>query len=76
VSSLTFNKAVILGATGPIGISLAHVLQESGLPVRVVSRSEEHLKRCFAGTVEEYLTADVFIAKALEWLMGGRKANA
>lgn len=52
MSSLAFKKAVILGATGPIGISLACALQESGLPVRVVSRSEVNLRRCFTDTVE------------------------
>lgn len=62
MSLLQFKKAVILGATGPIGISLAYVLQESGLPVRVVSRSDENLKHWFADTVDEYLTADVLQA--------------
>jgi nucleoside-diphosphate-sugar epimerase len=59
VSSLNFKKAVILGATGPIGISLAHTLRENGLPVRVVSRSQANLERWFADTVEERVTADV-----------------
>ena len=54
-----FKKAVILGATGPIGISLAYSLQQSGLVVRVVSRSETNLKRWFADTVEERVIADV-----------------
>lgn len=62
MNSLTFNKAVILGATGPIGIALARTLQESGLPVRVVSRSEANLKRCFADRVDESITADLLTA--------------
>jgi nucleoside-diphosphate-sugar epimerase len=55
----TFKKAAILGATGPIGISLARTLRENGLPVRVVSRSETNLKRLFADTVEECAAADM-----------------
>lgn len=59
MSSLTFKKVVIVGATAAIGISLAHALRESRLLVRVTSRSEANLKRCFTGKVDEIVTADV-----------------
>lgn len=59
---LAFKRAVILGATGAIGIVLARALQEGGLPVRVVSRSEANLKRCFSDTIKERVAADVLQA--------------
>lgn len=59
---LAFKRAVILGAIGAIGTVLAHLLQEGGLPVRVVSRSEANLKRCFPDTIKERVAADVLQA--------------
>lgn len=62
MSSLTFKKAVVVGATGPIGIHLTRSLRESGLPVRVVSRNEANLRRCFTDGVNEGVTADMLRA--------------
>ena len=52
------NKAAILGATGPTGRHLASLLTERGRPVRVISRSESNLERCFPGESFERVAAD------------------
>ncbi len=59
MSPLTFEKAVIVGAPGPIGIHLARTLRESALPVRVVSRNEANLNRYFGKRAHEILAADM-----------------
>lgn len=61
---LTFKKAVILGATGPTGIHLTRALQEYGLALRVVSRSQDKLEHYFGSTPAERVAADLSSAEA------------
>jgi nucleoside-diphosphate-sugar epimerase len=52
----------ILGATGPTGIHLAHILRAQGMAVRVASRSTANLDRAFAEPAFEKVAADVLDA--------------
>ncbi len=54
---MTFGKAVILGATGPIGRHLAEVMSAAGVAVRVVSRDLERLEEHFPD--DEHVAASV-----------------
>lgn len=56
---LQFDKAVIVGATGPTGIHLAEALRGSVSAIRVVSRSEANLSRDFPDEAFERVPADV-----------------
>jgi nucleoside-diphosphate-sugar epimerase len=56
------SKIAILGATGPTGKRLARMLHERGSAVRVISRSEEHLRRAFPGEHFETRAADALDA--------------
>ena len=53
-----FEKAVILGATGPTGRHLARILRERDQPLRAVSRSASNLEACFPGDDIEKVAAD------------------
>lgn len=55
---LRFDKAVIIGATGPTGIHLAEALRGSVSGIRVVSRSEANLARDFSDGAFERVSAD------------------
>jgi nucleoside-diphosphate-sugar epimerase len=63
--SFKITHAAIIGATGPTGRHLAPQLLERGLAVRVVSRSEDNLKRAFDGIGVERVAADALDANAL-----------
>lgn len=54
---LLFDRAVILGATGPTGIHLAEALRSQGVSLRLVSRSPANLQRTF-GETHEHVAAD------------------
>jgi nucleoside-diphosphate-sugar epimerase len=53
------SKVAILGATGPTGIHLAAALYENGIPVRVVARATDKLKRLFPDTAIEKFQANI-----------------
>ncbi|GMR24510.1 MAG: NAD-dependent epimerase/dehydratase family protein [Acidobacteriota bacterium] len=53
-----FEKAAILGATGPTGRHLAPLLQERTKQVRAISRSESNLRKCFPDETIEKVAAD------------------
>lgn len=55
----TFEKAAVLGATGPTGIHLVPRLREQGLAVRVVSRSAQRLEQSFGALGVERHAADL-----------------
>ena len=57
--TLSFQKAAVLGSTGPTGKHLVRELLDRGLPVRVVSRSEANLSRAFEGLQVERRAADL-----------------
>jgi nucleoside-diphosphate-sugar epimerase len=59
MSRLTFQRAVILGATGPTGFHLARELQRRAVPLRVVARSRDKLASAFRGIPAEQMTADI-----------------
>lgn len=52
-------KAVIFGATGPIGRQVTDALLRRGLEVRVVSRSEDRLRRDYGARPVERRAADL-----------------
>jgi putative NADH-flavin reductase len=54
----------ILGATGPTGIHLASALWQSGMPVRVVARSQAKLEQLFRDSAIDKRAADVTDADA------------
>ena len=58
---LPFDRAVILGATGPTGIHLAEALRKRGVSLRLVSRSKANLDKTFGTSPDER-----FAANALE----------
>jgi len=57
-SAFLFDRAVILGATGPTGVHLANVLRKQGTRLRLVSRSKANLERRFGSEHGELLDAD------------------
>jgi nucleoside-diphosphate-sugar epimerase len=57
--SLSLQRVVILGATGPTGIFLARSLKEVVGAVRLVSRNLENLKQAFPEEDSELVTADL-----------------
>ena len=62
-----FEKAGILGATGPTGIHLASVLRDRIPAVRVVSRSEKNLERLFPDATLERVTMVPHYAKPIAY---------
>ncbi|HEX7080645.1 MAG TPA: NAD(P)H-binding protein [Gammaproteobacteria bacterium] len=56
---MPFAKAVILGATGPVGIDIADELRKRGVAVRAVSRNMGHLEALFPGLSAERVAADL-----------------
>jgi nucleoside-diphosphate-sugar epimerase len=56
---LNFQKAAVLGATGPTGIHLVEALRLSVASLRVVSRSSSNLNRAFPRGDVERVAADV-----------------
>ena len=67
----SFNKAAVLGATGPTGLHLVPVLLEQGVAVRVVSRSAENLESCFAALDVERHAADLLDPEATSRAVAG-----
>ncbi len=59
MATLRFQKAAILGATGPTGIHLAAALRQAGVAVRAVSRREANLQRAFPDGAVETAAADL-----------------
>jgi nucleoside-diphosphate-sugar epimerase len=53
-----FEKAAIVGATGPTGRHLVRVLRDRDQAVRAISRSEKNLARCFPNGAVERVVAD------------------
>ncbi|MFQ5934934.1 MAG: NAD(P)H-binding protein [Acidiferrobacterales bacterium] len=68
---LTFQRAAILGATGPTGKHLARELKLRGISVRAVSRSEQNLRRAFADPAIECVAADVLDVEAARRAIDG-----
>lgn len=66
----SFDRAVILGATGPTGIHLAAALRGRGVGLRVVSRNSDNLERLFGAAPDERFAADAMkpdeVARAIE----------
>jgi nucleoside-diphosphate-sugar epimerase len=71
VSRMTFEQAVILGATGPTGYHLAHALQRRGIAMRLVARDRGHLARVFGDFPAELVDADVTHATEAARAVGG-----
>ena len=71
MSGLAFERAVILGATGPTGYHLAHALQRRGIALRLVARRRENLVRTFGGVPAELVTADITLATEAARAVGG-----
>jgi nucleoside-diphosphate-sugar epimerase len=69
--NISLRHAALVGATGPTGRQLAPELLRRGLSVRVVSRSESKLERCFPGTVFERAAADACDSDALQGAIDG-----
>ncbi|HEX5052439.1 MAG TPA: NAD(P)H-binding protein [Planctomycetota bacterium] len=65
MSPLHFERAAIVGATGPTGSHLADALLDRSIAVRAISRSEEGLRRTFAGRDVELTPADALDAAGL-----------
>ncbi len=59
MSTISLQRAAIVGATGPTGWHLAAALRKTGVAVRVISRSRDHLLQRFPDTAVEKATADV-----------------
>ncbi|MGB8435398.1 MAG: NAD(P)H-binding protein [Burkholderiales bacterium] len=59
MSELTFERAAILGATGPTGFHLAQALRRRGNAFRVVARDRAKLARQFENVAAEQITADM-----------------
>lgn len=59
---MKFQKAAILGATGPAGLHLAKELGKRGIAVRAVSRDAAKLERFFPGEAVERVAADLMKA--------------
>lgn len=55
----TYERAAILGATGPTGFHLAQALRRRGIACRFVARNREKLAREFRDVVGEQVTADI-----------------
>lgn len=55
----TYQRAAILGATGPTGFHLAQALLRRGTACRLVARNREKLAREFRDVVGEQVTADI-----------------
>ncbi|MGH7478661.1 MAG: SDR family oxidoreductase, partial [Candidatus Methylomirabilales bacterium] len=59
-----FEKAAVLGATGPTGKFLVRELIVRRVPVRAVSRSEANLARAFGALKVERVAVDLLDADA------------
>jgi nucleoside-diphosphate-sugar epimerase len=59
MSRLTFQRAAILGATGPTGFHLARELRRRAVPLRVVARNRDKLASAFQDIPAEQVTADI-----------------
>jgi len=59
MTGVTFERATILGATGPTGFHLARELRRRGIPVRLVARNRDKLEREFADLDAERVSADI-----------------
>ena len=71
MNTTSFERAVILGATGPTGYHLAHALQRRGIPLRVVARRRERLAHMFGDLPAELVTADLTHATEAARAIGG-----
>lgn len=69
--ALEFNRAAILGATGPTGLHLARALHARGVALRVISRSEAHLAGAFAQMDVERMAADALDDHGLRHALAG-----
>ncbi|MBN1238400.1 MAG: NAD(P)H-binding protein [Gammaproteobacteria bacterium] len=58
---MNFDKAAVLGATGPAGLHITRELQQRGVAVRVVSRDAAKLERMFPAGAER-VAADLLKA--------------
>lgn len=61
---MSSEPVTILGAAGPTGQHLAHLLLKRGRRVRVVGRSEKHLLSVFKDAGAEIVTADLMDPEA------------
>lgn len=68
---MTFESALILGATGPTGRYLARELETRGLRVVVASRSSTHLEETFGDSGFERRVADALEPRSLEAALSG-----
>jgi len=71
VSRLTFERAVILGATGPTGYHLAQALQRRNIGLRLVARDRAKLARVFGDRTAELVAADITHATEAARAVGG-----
>ncbi len=55
----TYERAAILGATGPTGFHLAQALLRRGIACRLVARDREKLARAFRDVAGEQVAADI-----------------
>jgi len=69
--NIAIQRAAIIGATGPTGRHLTSELRRRGVLVRAVSRSRDHLDRCFPETEVEKTEADALDAAALRTAVAG-----
>lgn len=67
----TFHKVAILGATGPTGKFLAREWSNRGIPVRVVSRSQNRLAQAFGKLSVERHAADMLDLEATQRAVAG-----
>jgi nucleoside-diphosphate-sugar epimerase len=68
---LTFQKAAVLGATGPTGKYLIRELAGRGIAVRAVSRDEANLARAFGDVAVEKVGADMLDGAAAQRAIEG-----
>lgn len=71
MSELQFQKAAVLGATGPTGRVIAAALHDRDLLVRVVSRSMSNLQRAFPESAYEPHDADLLDPDAARRAING-----
>jgi len=65
------GRTVIVGATGPTGLHLARILSGRGWPVRVVSRSPDHLEEVFGDLDVERAVGDATDPESLRSAVAG-----
>lgn len=68
---MRFDRAAILGATGPAGFHIARELQSRGISVRAVSRDQAKLDRMFVDDRVERVTADLLKADDVKRAVDG-----